>query len=99
MMFNRPCEISLCPCGPPDGPGPLSGAPLRPMRLDREQALAIALARECGALALSYQTGDLQTHDKPDGAGPVTRADTDVNSRIVRALHAAFPDDDIVAEE
>jgi 3'-phosphoadenosine 5'-phosphosulfate (PAPS) 3'-phosphatase len=69
------------------------------MRLDREQALAVALARECGALALSYQTGELDTHDKPDNAGPVTRADTDVNTRIVAALRAAFPDDDLVAEE
>lgn len=69
------------------------------MRLDREQALALALARECGALALSYQTGDLETREKPDQAGPVTRADTEVNTRIVTALRAHFPDDDIVAEE
>ncbi|MBL9100129.1 MAG: 3'(2'),5'-bisphosphate nucleotidase CysQ [Myxococcales bacterium] len=69
------------------------------MRLDRERDLALALARECGALALSYQTGDLQTREKPDHAGPVTRADTEVNARIVTALRAAFPDDDIVAEE
>ena len=70
-----------------------------PMHLDREQSLAVALARECGALAVRYQTGDLDTRDKPDEAGPVTRADTEVNARIVTALRAAFPDDDIVAEE
>lgn len=69
------------------------------MHLDHEQALALALARECGALALSYQSGDLETRDKPGDAGPVTRADTEVNARIVTALRAAFPDDDIVAEE
>jgi 3'-phosphoadenosine 5'-phosphosulfate (PAPS) 3'-phosphatase len=69
------------------------------MRLDREQALALALARECGALALAYQSGDLETREKPGDAGPVTRADTEVNARIVTALRAAFPDDDIVAEE
>jgi 3'-phosphoadenosine 5'-phosphosulfate (PAPS) 3'-phosphatase len=69
------------------------------MHLDREQALALALARECGTLALSYQTGDLETRDKPGDAGPVTRADTEVNARIVGALRSAFPDDDIVAEE
>jgi len=69
------------------------------MRLDREQDLAIALARECGALAVHYQTGDLGTRDKPDEAGPVTRADTEINARIVGALRSAFPDDDIIAEE
>jgi 3'-phosphoadenosine 5'-phosphosulfate (PAPS) 3'-phosphatase len=52
----------------------------------------------CGALALSYQTGELDTRDKPD-EGPVTRADTEVNARIVSALREAFPDDDIIAEE
>lgn len=69
------------------------------MRLDREQALALSLARECGELALSYQSGDLDTRDKPNDAGPVTRADTEVNTRIVAALRSVFPDDDIVAEE
>jgi 3'(2'), 5'-bisphosphate nucleotidase len=68
--------------------------------LESERTLALALARECGALALSYQRGgQLDTRDKPDNEGPVTRADTEVNARIVRALQAAFPGDDVVAEE
>lgn len=68
--------------------------------LDRERSLALDLARSCGALALSYQTGGLlATRDKPDGEGPVTRADTEVNARIVDALRRAFPADDVIGEE
>ena len=71
-----------------------------PASLDRELALALDLARSCGALALSYQTGGLlDTRDKPDDEGPVTRADTEVNARVVAALRAAFPGDDVVSEE
>ena len=41
--------------------------------LDRERCLALDLARSCGALALSYQTGGLlATRDKPGDEGPVT---------------------------
>jgi 3'(2'), 5'-bisphosphate nucleotidase len=69
-------------------------------RLDRELSLALELARSCGALALSYQTGGLlATRDKPNDEGPVTRADTEVNARIVEALRSSFPGDDVVAEE
>lgn len=68
--------------------------------LDRELGLALDLARSCGAHALAIQrTGLLETRDKPDDEGPVTRADTEVNARIVAALRAGFPDDDIIAEE
>lgn len=71
-----------------------------PMSLDRELSLALDLARSCGAHALAIQTaGALDTRDKPDDEGPVTRADTEVNARIVDALRTAFPGDDIVAEE
>jgi len=71
-----------------------------PISLDRELSLALDLARSCGAHALAIQTaGELDTRDKPDDEGPVTRADTEVNARIVAALRAAFPDDDIIAEE
>ncbi|MBK7829500.1 3'(2'),5'-bisphosphate nucleotidase CysQ [Nannocystis sp.] len=68
--------------------------------LDRERSLALDLARSCGALALSYQTGGLlATRDKPNDEGPVTRADTEVNARILDALRRAFPDDDVIGEE
>jgi 3'-phosphoadenosine 5'-phosphosulfate (PAPS) 3'-phosphatase len=70
------------------------------MSLDRELSLALDLARSCGARALAIQTaGELETRDKADDEGPVTRADTEVNARIVAALRAAFPGDDIIAEE
>ena len=68
--------------------------------LDQELGLALDLARRCGALALSIQTGgDMRTRDKADDQGPVTRADTEINARIVAALRAAFPGDDVIAEE
>jgi 3'(2'), 5'-bisphosphate nucleotidase len=68
--------------------------------LDRERSLALDLARSCGALALSYQTGgQLGTRDKPGDEGPVTRADTEVNAHILEALRRAFPDDDVIGEE
>jgi 3'-phosphoadenosine 5'-phosphosulfate (PAPS) 3'-phosphatase len=71
-----------------------------PPSLDRELSLALDLARSCGALALSYQTGGLlATRDKPNDEGPVTRADTEVNARIVDALRRGFPDDDVISEE
>jgi 3'(2'), 5'-bisphosphate nucleotidase len=98
-----PCEISLCP----NRTGPRLARVVRrtlvahmPTNLDRELSLALDLARSCGAHALAIQTtGRLDTRDKPDDEGPVTRADTEVNTRIVAALRAAFPDDDIIAEE
>lgn len=69
---------------------------------DPELRLVLALAREAGATALSYQTGGaeaMQARDKPDDEGPVTRADTEINARLVSALRAAFPADAVVAEE
>lgn len=70
--------------------------------LDAELSAAVALARECGVVALTYQTGGasaMETRDKPDDEGPVTRADTEINARLVEALRAAFPGDAVVGEE
>jgi 3'(2'), 5'-bisphosphate nucleotidase len=70
--------------------------------LDVELSAALALARECGVVALAYQTGGasaMQTRDKPDDEGPVTRADTEINARLVGALRAAFPGDAVIGEE
>jgi 3'-phosphoadenosine 5'-phosphosulfate (PAPS) 3'-phosphatase len=98
-VLGRVRDLAACP-GPPSRPeGPTREHPGLPMHLDREQDLVVALARECGALAVRYQAGDLDTRDKPDDLGPVTRADTEINARIVDALREAFPDDDIIAEE
>jgi 3'-phosphoadenosine 5'-phosphosulfate (PAPS) 3'-phosphatase len=69
---------------------------------DPELRLVLSLAREAGDIALAYQTGGadaMQAHDKPDDAGPVTRADTEINALLVAALRAAFPGDAVVAEE
>lgn len=41
----------------------------------------------------------MQTRDKPDDAGPVTRADTEINARLVSALREAFPGDAVIGEE
>ncbi len=72
------------------------------MTLNRELDVALDLARRCGAIALDYQRQGrdaLDIRDKGHNQGLVTRADTELNSRIVDALHDAFPDDVIVAEE
>ncbi|MCB9568522.1 MAG: 3'(2'),5'-bisphosphate nucleotidase CysQ [Myxococcales bacterium] len=72
------------------------------MSLARELDVALDLARQCGVIALDLQRrgpSALATRDKGDGEGPVTRADTELNARLVAALEAAFPGDTIVAEE
>ena len=70
--------------------------------LEHELEIAIDVVRRCGTIALEIQAGGedtLQTSDKADDQGPVTRADLAVESAIVAALRAAFPDDAILAEE
>ncbi len=72
------------------------------MILDHELETALDLVKRCGATALEIQSGGdqtLQTSDKPDNQGPVTRADIAVETAIVETLRAAFPDDAILAEE
>ncbi len=70
--------------------------------LDRELQTALELAQRCGAIALRIQAGGaatMQTEDKPDDQGPVTRADLAVETEIVRELRSSFPNDAILAEE
>ncbi|KIG15959.1 3'(2'),5'-bisphosphate nucleotidase [Enhygromyxa salina] len=70
--------------------------------LEHELELAIDVVRRCGTIALEIQAGGedtLQTSDKANDQGPVTRADLAVEKAIVTALRAAFPDDAILAEE
>jgi len=72
------------------------------MSLSHELRLALDLARQSGAIALAYQREgreSLDVRDKGAGQGLVTRADTELNAKIVDALHDAFPTDAIVAEE
>ncbi|MEZ4383446.1 MAG: 3'(2'),5'-bisphosphate nucleotidase CysQ [Nannocystaceae bacterium] len=70
--------------------------------LRRELNFALDLAKNCGVIALDYQhqgRAALDVRDKGDDQGLVTRADTELNARIVAALREAFPGDVIVAEE
>ncbi|WP_106394317.1 3'(2'),5'-bisphosphate nucleotidase CysQ family protein, partial [Enhygromyxa salina] len=70
--------------------------------LEHELEVAIEVVRRCAAIALEIQAGgddSLQTTDKANDQGPVTRADLAVESAIVAALRANFPDDAILAEE
>jgi 3'-phosphoadenosine 5'-phosphosulfate (PAPS) 3'-phosphatase len=72
------------------------------MMLEHELETALDLVVRCGAIALEIQSGGastLQTSDKPDDQGPVTRADIAVETAIVESLRATFPNDAILAEE
>ncbi len=72
------------------------------MVLEHELETALELVKRCGAIALDIQAGGastLQTSDKPDDQGPVTRADIAVETLIVETLRARFPNDAILAEE
>ena len=70
--------------------------------LELELSTALDLADRCGALALRIQAGgaaSMQTTDKPDDGGPVTRADLAVEAAIVETLRDRFPADAVLAEE
>ncbi|MCA9712270.1 MAG: hypothetical protein KDK70_40915 [Myxococcales bacterium] len=70
--------------------------------LHAELAFTLELVRECGEVAMRYWRGGarvLALREKPLGGGPITRADTEVNDRIVHALSRRFSGDAVVAEE
>ena len=70
--------------------------------LQQELEFAREIARECGAIALTYLQGDssgLAARDKPDGGGIVTAADLELNALIVAAVGRHFPRDAALAEE
>lgn len=70
--------------------------------LDHELAVALEVVQRCGELALAMQAGgdaSLQTAEKANDQGPVTRADLAVEKMLLEALHEHFPDDAILAEE
>ncbi|MEM9463097.1 MAG: inositol monophosphatase family protein [Myxococcota bacterium] len=70
--------------------------------LHAELAFTLELVRECGEVAMRYWRGGarvLALREKPLGGGPITRADTEINDRIVHALTRRFPADGVVAEE
>ncbi len=69
------------------------------MSFERELAVCRRLAREAGAIALSYRDGgELGVEMKP-GDEPVTAADRAASELIVSGLAQAFPDDVIISEE
>jgi myo-inositol-1(or 4)-monophosphatase len=66
--------------------------------LARERDVAVAAAREAGALILRYYAERVEVREKgPDS--PVTKADTEANAAIHRAIGAAFPGDGWLSEE
>jgi 3'-phosphoadenosine 5'-phosphosulfate (PAPS) 3'-phosphatase len=70
--------------------------------LDHELSIALAVVERCGELALAMQAGgdaSLQTAEKADDQGPVTRADLAVEKALLEALQEHFPNDAILAEE
>jgi 3'(2'), 5'-bisphosphate nucleotidase len=64
-----------------------------------EVAVARRLAREAGRLILEVYATDFDVVEKAGGQGPVTEADQRANGQIVAGLRAAFPNDDVIAEE
>jgi 3'(2'), 5'-bisphosphate nucleotidase len=67
-----------------------------------ELQVALRLARDAGALILSYYDSPLQIERKVDAeeyTEPVTQADKAANELIVSGLGREFPDDGILAEE
>jgi 3'(2'), 5'-bisphosphate nucleotidase len=68
----------------------------------RELQVALALARDAGAMILQYYDVPLRVERKiyaDEHTEPVTQADKDANSLIVGGLQREFPDDGILAEE
>lgn len=65
----------------------------------KELEVAGQLAREAAALIRQVYETAFSVEQKAFGQGPVTEADKRANELIVKGLQAAFPNDDIVAEE
>jgi 3'(2'), 5'-bisphosphate nucleotidase len=69
---------------------------------ERELNVALRLARDAGAVILTYYDSPLHIERKIDAdehAEPVTQADRAANELIVQGLKSEFPDDGILAEE
>jgi 3'(2'), 5'-bisphosphate nucleotidase len=68
-------------------------------RYARELQTAQRLAREAGAIAMTYFRGDDLTVERKKHDEPVTIADKEASQAIVAGLRAAFPDDVVISEE
>lgn len=66
---------------------------------EKELEVASRLAREAAVVIRQVYETPFSVVNKSGGAGPVTEADKRANALIVKGLEAAFPGDDIVAEE
>ncbi len=66
--------------------------------MDRHLEVAIAAAREAGAVALGYFRTGLTVERKQDRS-PVTIADREAEQRAIEVLRAAFPDYGVLGEE
>lgn len=66
---------------------------------EKELEVASRLAREAAVIIRQVYETAFSVVNKSGGAGPVTEADKRANDLIVKGLQAAFPGDDIVAEE
>jgi 3'(2'), 5'-bisphosphate nucleotidase len=72
------------------------------MNLDHEMKVAVALAREAGAILLVHYRSPFLVEQKVNALQEleeVTAADREANDLIVRTLLNEFPDDGILAEE
>lgn len=68
------------------------------MAFTKELDFACSIAREAGALALSYQASGVSPESKAD-LSPVTIADTECEKLIVGQIHSRFPEDGLLGEE
>lgn len=66
---------------------------------EADVALLEAAAREAGAIALRHFAGAREARDKPDGQGPVTEADLEVDRALRATLCAARPGYGWLSEE
>lgn len=70
--------------------------------LDKELEIAVALARQCGAVIMDFYAAGVETEHKilaGNFSEPVTIADRTASRMIVDGLKQAFPNDGILSEE
>lgn len=92
------------PDGPQDAPDPLSAGPWVPeafatAQFAAEQQLAVATAREAGALVRSHFQDDYGIQPKGERGDVVTDLDLLAERLVVQRIRERFPHDRILAEE
>ncbi|MGV8989255.1 MAG: 3'(2'),5'-bisphosphate nucleotidase CysQ [Cypionkella sp.] len=66
---------------------------------EHDLALLIGAARQAGEIALRHWRNSPRVWEKPDGQGPVSEADLEVNAALETVLRAARPDYGWLSEE